>query len=615
MSVTEKEVEKGLLIDPKASERCAVFIRNFSNSNLEDKIASRYFDLDYAAEKTQHLKDLTELKIPSILQNKGFTHRYEISWTPNGVDPEEVSHREYLEKFAADFVETIKQLINTTSQKYQLQKGHLKEFEEIIHHSRISLTKCKSFHGREEELNLVQKFLKDPCKNTPLVISGKSGVGKTAFVAKSVELMFKIYPESVVIQRYLGTSPESSTPISLIQSIIQQLCFVFAIEDVWSKSSDVLTTLSKNFLAIMEYISAKFLNNNFRLFIVLDSLDQLSNYNDLTWIPDSLPNNCKMFLSTIPNEILLKLQSKINHLEILTTSSLSSHICFKIIEASLKDKSRKLTDDQWNIVRYIFKNGGDALYTKLIVDTIVEWKSYDIINISQLSITIKEAIGKVFKKCETELGSVFVKYAFAYLSISRQGLAEVELLDSLSCTNSVLDSVYVYHSPPCLEIIQIPPLLPARLLDTLSAYLSKRRVDEKSVFFWYHRQFWETAWDIYVKNLDLQDLKQLYQNMIEIYTSFDGVRKDLILTKRNLSLVKVDRGVSKKDLSSQRTINCVLHYSINSLLHNDETCKEFRKKTLFNFDWLLKKIVVCSISDLLLDLLNIMKFCQVSSIE
>lgn len=103
----------------------------------------------------------------------------------------------------------------------------------------------------------------------------------------------KISP--VIITRFLGTTPDSSSIYPLLKSLSHQ------ISHNYEKSIDniplELSNLTNHFKKLLESASAEK-----PLFIFLDSLDQLSPINSahsLSWMPVNLPKNVKIIVSTL----------------------------------------------------------------------------------------------------------------------------------------------------------------------------------------------------------------------------------------------------------------------------------------------------------------------------
>ena len=69
----------------------------------------------------------------------------------------------------------------------------------------------------------------------------------------------------------------------------------------------------------------------------------------------------------------------------------------------------------------------------------------------------------------------------------------------MSTDDVILHSVFQYHKPP---IPRVHYHVLARLTNDLGDYVIERgtQAQGRSVLYWYHRQFWETARERYLSN-------------------------------------------------------------------------------------------------------------------
>ena len=80
------------------------------------------------------------------------------------------------------------------------------------------------FYGREEELKYVEEYIKGD-KNTPLILHGAGGCGKTSLLAKCAAMCFEWLSDAkpILIIRFVGTSPKSTALTALLTSMCQQV--------------------------------------------------------------------------------------------------------------------------------------------------------------------------------------------------------------------------------------------------------------------------------------------------------------------------------------------------------------------------------------------------------
>ena len=99
----------------------------------------------------------------------------------------------------------------------------------------------------------------------------------------------------VIITRFLGTTPDSSSIYPLIKSICYQMSHIY--EKPLEAIPTELSNLTNYFKKLLECATSEK-----PVFIFLDSLDSLSPMNSahsLSWMPVNLPKNVKIILSTL----------------------------------------------------------------------------------------------------------------------------------------------------------------------------------------------------------------------------------------------------------------------------------------------------------------------------
>jgi hypothetical protein len=96
------------------------------------------------------------------------------------------------------------------------------------------------------------------------------------------------------------------------------------------------------------------------------------------------------------------------------------------------------------------------------------------------------------------------------------------------------------------------------LQDELNEYLAERQIDGKSVLTWYHRQFKEAAQSRYC--FPVSKSQQIHSQLAEMYQQETGVKKTIVLQKRNNRVWEdADRRVVPQHLTSRniRKLNCL----------------------------------------------------------
>lgn len=411
-----------------------------------------------------------------------------------------------------------------------------------------------------------------------------------------------------MVFRFLGTTPASSSIRRTLESICQQILFLYS-DGQSFEIPDSFSELQKQFVHLLSLASS-----DKPLVLILDSLDQLSGEDyahKLGWLPKILPPFTHMIISTLPTEhgILETLRLKVEAENFIEVPVLGEELSFQILLSWLRSRDRTLSDSQVEIVQQAFHYCGLPLYVKLVFEEVMHWKSFTLPDQTVLAHTIREVINDLFLRLNKKHGQVFVMHTLGYLTASQNGLGEDELEDILSLDDEVLADVFQYHVPP---IRRIPPILWVRLKNDILSYLAVREVDSYQVIYWYHRQFIEAATHFYLE--DKRSTRDLHSLLADYWlNTWHNRKKPFTYTKYQMKKLKLSSPESSEDRlvpdqplifksDNQERFN---YRKLNHLpyhLYHAGRAEELKSVCLFNYRWLLTKIRATSVREVLMDL-------------
>lgn len=353
------------------------------------------------------------------------------------------------------------------------------------------------------------------------------------------------------------------------------------------------------------------------LVVILDSLDQLAkdqNAMRLNWLPWKLPENVSFLISTYTeaSELITALKSMFKARNFIQVPVFTQELSTEVLQSWLTKINRTLTSDQYLLVKSAFIKCSLPLFVKLIYDQVLTWPSYKPVDQCRLSYTVQDSINSLLSQLEKKHGPLIVSRALAYLTASQSGISETELEDLLSLDDDVLTYVFQIHVPP---LRRIPALLWVRIRHDISQYLVEKEVDEVRSFFWYHRQFFETAEKRYLSNAE--ERRNIHSRMADYYLGkWYGVEKPFLYTATQMKKLGIKTAESAADrrISAQPLIfgksecGSKVRYNkrkLNKLpfhLFNANRLQELNTVCLFNYKWNQTKLQAVSLQELLLDL-------------
>ena len=514
-SATEQEVYRGALQVSDAREHVFCFFRRIDGLP-GDGSAGEWLDLDdsgrpdgEAKEKLESVKQRLEAELA------GNVHHYTTGWTGTGITTGHIS--QLCEDVYNDLSRIILEEIGKMEDVPPLQK-------EIADHREFAGERARYFVGRVELLQKIEEYIQGD-EGHPLVLSGGSGSGKSALMARCLEEVQQTWPEAAVVARFIGATPDSTVPASLLKSLCEQIYQLFDFEGLkqaqlesdgsqvtayahlmYGESMVVSTgadMINKEFaipedplllpLTFLDFL--KKVPDGKRLVIFLDALDQLGNAgrsSSLTWFPTELPPNVRLVASTIPGEALSILKGKLPSGNIIEVEPMSQEEGRALLDLWLDDAGRKLQPGQRQVILDRFAASGLPIYLKLAFEQARRWRSDE--TGTTISVDTPGVLGELFARLsqESSHGAVLVDRCLGYLGAARFGLTEDELVDLLSADQEVLADFH-RRSPRSPVTDRIPVVIWSRLYFDLEPYLTERSGDGTRLLAFFHRQFTEVV--------------------------------------------------------------------------------------------------------------------------
>ncbi|XP_045212433.2 NACHT and WD repeat domain-containing protein 2-like [Mercenaria mercenaria] len=625
-SVTESEIQDGILKATDVNSHCLVYkrrLRHLHGVGLNDKDTARYIDiiksekgnvLDEEVEKLKVL--LFEDKISKKLDHANIKE-YSIHWMPGGVNPDKIDeHMEYLSSFCKDFIADHKDLIQKAEEKRKKtlikESNYYTDYNNTIHHLRFCVSRCESFCGQEPVLEAAKSYILDGSGRKPLVLYAASGVGKTsvmAMILKSIPEWLNNAPHLRLI-RFLGTSPQCRNVHDVLVDVLGHLSDVYDMilpPHNYKTMKEIVQFTPRYIRQVANYAKEP-------IIILLDSLNQLDSRNNayaVDWLPIFLPQNVKLIVSTLPQEhgILANLKRRLPDRECyIEIPALTEETVKEIIKTNLQVHNRSLTTNQMSFFCSMFTQTPSPLYLKLLLDEARKWKSYTPASEMELVATVKEAINKLFQTLSKKFGTLLVSHALGFVTVGLSGLTEFEIDDALSCDDEVLDEVYRFHDPPVQGIVQIPPLLWARIWYDIRGYLVERFSYGKTTLNWYHREFVLAATEMYTKG---DNGVRLNKTLYEIYHQENGIKRTIELKNRNkLVITDADRQVTPQPYIAQnkRKLACLPYHTLRA--YKAIGIDRAKTEVYCNFKYLYTKITAFSVSAAANDMSDFLEQCN-----
>lgn len=506
-SATEQEIIKGILEPAKSintnESKALCLARDIMN--IDDIGDSQFADKDQT--QIDRLKEkIKNLEKDSVIYREFKTKlkkREDGSYKPEG---------DYLDDFTIIVKKFLKEHITNELKRLTNQS---KDIENKIHEN-FKKERTKTFFGRDAIVSRALEYINSDSNSSPFVIYGESGVGKSALIAKIVQTIEDKCSNSIhLLYRFVGISEHSSQPKLLLDSFIEEIEKLLKI-DSRETSNDYSRTVDY-FLELLHRCSS---NDDYKYIIVLDALDQFVVKTNLEWIESKLPKNVKIVISTLPSEYgeyFKILKTKVNPENILEVQKLKPKDGERILQEWLRKHSRTLQKDQMNYLLSKFEKNGLPLYLKIIFEKSLTWKSYD----KDYRTLEQETLIGAIKSFFNDLVNIqyhpqmLLKHTLGYLSASKNGLSESEIVEILSLDYIVIGDISNPHHrlPTRSNIDKVPSAIWSRLYYDMVKYLTYIEFDGLSLLNFYHRKIKECSMEFYYR----LDKEYYHSNLLEYF--------------------------------------------------------------------------------------------------
>jgi hypothetical protein len=495
-SATHQEIECGALKTDEPEKHVHAYIRTINNCPT-DGTAHDFVDCDgsHLESLLNELAPRPETGLCGGLPEKN-VYRYRAEW--KGGKPESD-----LQALCERVYDDLKAVIDEELAAFTQQPDIDREREA---HQVFGDERCAFFKGREDQLSEIASYL-DGDSNKPLVVSGASGSGKTALMARARLMANGEWPlggersdettyEKLVLTRFIGATPASTDLRSLLRSLCEELGF----QDIPQDMNDLVRVFRERLSGQPESGGEQSRTDVPPTVVFLDALDQLNdteNAHRLYWLPRELAPGVKLVLSVLEPEPTRDADADGDAKKSPAPSPFFAHPCelakrlwpdsqlslskmsradgSNVLTAWLDAVGRGLIKEQTRDVLDKLAADGRPLYLKLAFEEARIWHSWEGLPCGAdqepgLGGTVEEILTDLLFRLEQEHSKIIVERALGSLAVAKNGLTEDELLDLLSRDPDVYlaFAVGAHHLPGDLAVC----------IRELFAEQSGKRVDE-----------------------------------------------------------------------------------------------------------------------------------------
>lgn len=407
------------------------------------------------------------------------------------VSTTQISKDKLDENYLNKFIESVTKFL-----QQQIDNQILKDTEQ--NHSDLELEKSQqqffmnqkleNFLGQEKILQEIQNYISNEDAK-PLIISGQSGIGKSSIMAKAIEET-SIQTSKKIVYRFIGATPNSTNTRDLLTSILEELSISFKSEN--SNNKGLIE--ANEFVNISDKIYDDINNIKDDIAIFIDAVDQLTNDDQFLWLPNKLPYNIKIVISSLKDRDYKEDSKYFYTLEDKISSFIEIEPFNKpveLLELLLSKQNRTLQLSQKEYFLEQYTKVKTPLYVYMAANQIQYWKSSDIVDSNvALSLSQKDIVENFIVNLTLihHHDKLLVQKVFGYILASKDGLSEYEILELLNTDKEFIKSIApnTWHINTTKEL---PLVIWTRLYKHIKPFLSTKNKDGQELLYFFHREF------------------------------------------------------------------------------------------------------------------------------
>ncbi len=387
----------------------------------------------------------------------------------------------------------------------ELQRGSGDESEserENRRHEDFGIARLEAFCGREPELEAVarqvREALGDKERGRYLLLTGESGVGKSALMGALHARCAADHPGALRMTRFCGgASARSTSPRNLLLDAIEMLRVAHYVAEPTSQATSFadLQDVFRNGL-----LSASRAEAGPPVLILLDGVDQLqlgSHGADLTWLPAALPARTCIVVSMADAEATEPTSHAAGRATLAARNAISCRLERLTPEARAQVISSYLRSYHQTLPQELIdglshkQDAGNPLYLRVALGELRLLGKYESLDalIDELPQTVEGLFASMLTRLEADLGTVFQRAKLDNLFPRFMGLIAAGLHGLAEEDLRLLLGEWQRLGERDAHTVRLNDFLWSELLSSLRHMLVLREDEEAgNVVDFYHRQ-------------------------------------------------------------------------------------------------------------------------------
>lgn len=308
--------------------------------------------------------------------------------------------------------------------------------EQFMRHIQVASQHCDVYVGHESVQQQIDEYIASAGTTgprTPLILAGIAGSGKSAALAN---WLFRTSIVGFVFPHFCSATETSNSHDGILLRLASELKRSFGFEHDLPADKDELIELIPKWVTLA--------CTSTPVVVILDGIDQLAETEAraLAWLPNALPRNFSLLLSTSNDPLVLKSCASRGWNNIITMPKLSVADQDKLTADLLAWHNTTLESHLLLMLTKTTKTTSPlflrmAIELLVVNDVATENSTTDGFSLQSLLSSClqrpsaSELAKFVLLRLETRYGKQLIQSVFSYLEASRFGMSEVEMIELL----------------------------------------------------------------------------------------------------------------------------------------------------------------------------------------
>lgn len=492
-SITEVEMYHAALSDTDQAVNKAFFY--FRDPSFLSKVPvqfKEYFD----SESEESMENIEDLK--SKIRESGLEvyDNYPCHWLGKVQDKPMVGG---LESFGKRVLYSLWNTIQRDFPEDDVEEDAIAQ--STAQHSAFEEARASSFIGRRALLLKAKEVIEDP-ENTLVLVTGKPGCGKSAFMAALAQQHTASTAGlsiNVVLSHFVGAAPGSSNIALLLTRLCHEMKRRFG---VTKSIPEDYTNLARDWPSFIEDSVVNLGKMGFKIVIMIDGVDLLEdkhNGRSLDWIPGNIPEGAMLLISGVEGGMCAtNLRKRKPAPAEVTIGPLDMFDKAEMVRKKLEKHRKTLEESPFNNQMKLLltkKEATNPLYLHLACEELRVFGVFEEVTayLKKIPPTIANLLQEILHRLEHELTPEILSISLLLLTIVRNGLLEHELAGVLELASKEVCPEETWN---------LTPMIMSKLLRNLQTFLQPTGQEELNLLILAHKDIEKAVKLRYMRGAD-----------------------------------------------------------------------------------------------------------------